>query len=73
MDVYVAFNSVPDYHAPPPTLRSIHATLDGAISALYPDREDFRKAFKDRRRGDGTEVWEGPDGFGSIVKMEVLP
>lgn len=65
MEVFAAFRSVPDYSAPSPSLKSLHLTLDGAILSLYPDgKAEFRK-------WAGHEVWEGPDGFGLIKKMEV--
>jgi hypothetical protein len=67
--IYAAFNSVPDYTAPAPSLRSLHESLDGAKKALYPDREDFRNSFREYKPG----VWDGPDGFGLIRLMEVLP
>lgn len=73
MEVYAAFRSVPDYHAPSPALLSLHETLDGAIKALYPDNEGFRNAFTKWSRSTRGETWEGPDGFGLVRKMEVLP
>lgn len=65
MKVYAAFRSYPDYHAGPPSLHSLHETLEGAIESLYPDKE---YAF---RQWPGKDIWEGPDGFGLIKLMEV--
>lgn len=67
--VYAAFRSVPDYTAPSPPLKSLHRTLEGALHSLYPDREDFRNAF--RHTSTDPDEWEGPDGFGLIRLMEV--
>jgi hypothetical protein len=71
MEVFAAYRSVPDYHAGPAPLKSLHETLDGAIKALYPDREDFRALF--RKSHYVADTWIGPDGFGEVKKMEVLP
>lgn len=72
MEVYAAFRTSPDYHAPPATLHSLHTTLEGAILALYPDRADFREAFTERTNRYGTmRYWEGPDGFGMVKLMEI--
>lgn len=69
MIVYAAFVSAPDYTAPPPSLKSLHTSLEGAISALYPDRPDFQVKF--RESGYRTGEWIGPDGFGLVRRMEV--
>jgi hypothetical protein len=69
MRVFAAYRSVPDYTAGPASLLSLHETLEGAIHALYPDREDFRAAFRE----EANYSWTGPDGFGSVKEMEVLP
>jgi hypothetical protein len=66
MDIYAAFNSAPDYSAPPPSLKSLHLTLEGAKKSLYPDREDFQNSFR-QINGD----WHGPDGFGLVKLMSV--
>lgn len=70
MDVYVALNSVPDYHAPAPSFKSVHRTLDGAILAVYPkaENERFRKMF---RKWPNADVWEGPDGFGMVKLVQL--
>lgn len=67
--VYIALNSVPDYTAPAPSFKSVHHTLEGAILALYPDREDFRIAFSPSRYVPDT--WNGPDGFGTVKRVEI--
>lgn len=67
--VYAAYRSVPDFHARPPAVHSLHLTLDGAIKSLYPDRPDFQQSF---RKVAGAERWEGPDGFGSVERVEVV-
>jgi hypothetical protein len=69
--VYAAFRSVPDYTAPTPPLLSLHETLGGAIKALYPDRQDFRDAFRMERSPNGERYWNGPDGFGLVKEMVV--
>lgn len=67
MQVYVALRSVPDYSAPAPSFKSVHLSLKGAIDSLYPNSDyDFHK-------WPGKDVWEGPDGFGMIKLVEVLP
>ena len=68
MEVYIALRSSPDYTAPPPSFVSAHETLKGAIEALYPDQLQFQTAF---RKWPDKDVWEGPDGFGLIRKVEV--
>lgn len=70
MKVYAAYRSVPDYTAPSPSLVSLHKTLEGAKRALYPDREDFRQAFRKANK-PLQDTWIGPDGFGEIRLMEV--
>lgn len=69
--VYAAFRSVPDYSAPSPPLLSIHQTLYGAMFALYP--EDKHPVSGMFRKWPEKAVWEGPDGFGMVKEMEVLP
>lgn len=71
--IYVALRSVPDYHAPAPSFQSAHASLEGAIAALYPneDQERFREMF--RPSPYSKDTWDGPDGFGMVRKLEVLP
>ncbi len=69
MFVYAAYRSVPDYTAPAPPLVSLHKSLDGAIKALYPDREDFRESFT--KSHYVANMWNGPDGFGMVRMLEV--
>lgn len=72
MKLYVALNSVPDYNAPAPSFKSVHETLEGAIAALYPDSEKFQKAFV-KSRYYKENIWIGPDGFGEVREVELLP
>ena len=67
MKVYAALNSSPDYSAGSPSLKSIHLSLYGAIESLYPGQNLTFRKWKD------AQVWEGPDGFGMIKEMDVLP
>jgi hypothetical protein len=69
VEIYAAFRSVPDYHAPSPPLKSLHRTLAGAIESLYPDNEHFRESF--RHVSSDPDIWEGPDGFGMVKLMKV--
>ena len=64
MEVYVALNSTPDYTSPAPSFHSVHTTLSGAISALYP-KKDVTFSFV------GKGVWDGPDGFGMVKRVVV--
>jgi hypothetical protein len=72
MQVFAAFRSVPDYHAGPAPFVSVHETLGGAIKALYPDNVKYQEAFR-KWANSRMDTWEGPDGFGLVRKIEVLP
>ena len=72
MDIYIALRSVPDYSARAPAFYSAHETLEGAIKALYPESPNFQKAFI-KWASTKEEVWEGPDGFGMVKKVTLLP
>lgn len=65
MDVFVLTNQTPDWTSQTGSPKSIHRTLDGAKKA----------AFDGKYTGEWTTTngirWIGPDGFGSIIKMEV--
>lgn len=67
MKVFVALNAVPDYSAPSPSFRSVHLTLEGAKRSLFPGRDPVSW----RMWRDG--IWAGPDGYGEIREVEVLP
>lgn len=67
-EVYAAFRSVPDYHAGPAPLVSLHRTWEGAARALYPEGDEYQSLF---HRWTNKKVWQGPDGFGLIRLMEV--
>lgn len=70
--VYVAFASVPDYHAGPSPYRGVSKSLEGAKHILYGDEPEFLKDHYWRKwNNTKDEVWEGPDGFGLIRLVEV--
>lgn len=72
--VYVLTNSVPDYSASGSSPRSVHLTPEGAMRAFadgkYADKKYWRMYSTPTRK---LRTWSGPDGFGSIIEMELLP
>ena len=65
MDVYILTNQAPDWSAPAGAPLSVHRTLQGA-------KEAFAKGkYMDSWRTTDNKRWYGPDGFGSILLMEI--
>jgi hypothetical protein len=65
MDVYILTNQKPDWSAPTGAPISVHLTLDGAKNAFSGGK------YFDKWRTKDNVRWSGPDGFGSIIKMEL--
>lgn len=63
--VYILINQGPDYSDPPGPPRSVHETLEGAIT-VFADGKHIDKWIETR---DG--YWVGPDGYGRIIRFEV--
>lgn len=63
MEVYAAFNSVPDFNSGHPPFRGVATTLDGAIKLIFPNGD---AEFKPGPR-EGT--WNGPDGYGRVERI----
>lgn len=66
MDVYAAIKTTPDYHSSHGTLAGIATTLELAIKILYPEQQ-----YEFHPSSSRENVWNGPDGFGEIHKLEI--
>ena len=66
MEIYLAFNSEPDYSAGTPRFKSAHKTFEGAKKSLFPDKD-----YNFHQWSHNPKTWEGPDGYGLIRLVEV--
>lgn len=64
--VYGAFLSGPVGSDHPPSLLSLHKTFEGAKKALYPNKD-----YEFKPSSYLSDSWNGPDGCGLIMLLEI--
>lgn len=70
-EIFAALHSVPDYSAGHPPLVGVSHSLQGAIDLLYPGQNLTLAQFRESTVRPGC--WNGPDGYGEVRRLEIMP